>query len=94
MSTNFLVELEVQEGKIELKWICADFKVEDNKNEDNKNEDNENITTITTITLKDKIELFDSLVKVETDSNKRETLLNTLKPLKRLDVPFCMSTDD
>ena len=79
MSNNFLVELEVQEGKIELKWICADFDVQENE-------------TITTITLKDKIELYNSLVKVETDGNKRETLLRTLMPLKRLDVPICMST--
>ena len=29
MSNNFLVELEVQEGKIELKWISADFEMND-----------------------------------------------------------------
>ena len=86
MSNNFLVELEVQEGKIELKWICANFEVKDNENKDNEN--------ITTITLKDKIELFNSLVKPETDSNKRETLSKTLMPLKKLDVPICSSIGD
>ena len=91
MSNNFLVELEVQEGKIELKWICANFEVKDNENKDNENKDNENITTIT---LKDKIELFNSLVKPETDSNKRETLSKTLMPLKKLDVPICSSIGD